>query len=182
MARKLITAQTEWFIELPEAKDHLEESGEDNDAYIQALIYAVQSTAEEQNDLGLNEATFEIYLDKFPNEIEIWMWPVASIESVKYTDTDGDSQTVDKDDYATDLVSKPARIIPNSDFSWPATLETPNAVQIQFKTGFTSPAVIPADISQALLMILSDWFDNREDKGRRFPRVSEKILYKYKYR
>lgn len=179
MARKLITAQTEWFTELPEAKEHLDEVGTDNDAYIQTLIYAVQSSAEEQNDLGLNEATFEIYFDEFPDDIEIWMWPVKSIESVNYTDVDGDPQTVSSDDYETDIVNKPARIIHNS--SWPATKDIPNAVQVQFKTGFTSPAVIPADLSQALFMILSDWFQNREDKGRRFPRVSEKILYKYRY-
>jgi len=179
---KLITAQTQWFAELPEVKAHLEESTDDNDAYIQELIYAVQSSVEESCDLGLNEATWEEYYDKFPDEIEIWKWPVASIESVKYTDGDGNSQTVTSSNYATDLVNKPARIYPLSDYSWPDVRDTVNAVQIQFKTGFTSPAVIPGDLKQALYMMVSDWFDNREDRGRRFQRVAEKILNKYKYR
>lgn len=179
---KLITAQTEWFAELAEVKKHLSEKGTDDDAYIQSLIYAAQSRAEEDNDLGLNEATYEVYFDEFPKEIEIWMWPISSIESVKYTDGDGATQTVTSTNYATDLTQKPARIIPINSYTWPDTLTTPNAVQVQFKTGFTSPSVIPGDLKQALYMIIQDWHDNREDKGRRFPRVSEIILTKYKYR
>ncbi len=179
---KLITAQTEWFAELPEVKAHLSEPGNDNDAYIQELIYAAQSKVEEDIDGGLNEATWETYFDWFPRWIEIWMWPVASIESIKYTDADGDTQTVSSDDYDVDLTKKPVRIIEAEGFSWPDTKKTLNAVQIQFKTGFTLPTVIPSDLRQALLMIIQDWFDNREDKGRRFPRVSELILNKYKYR
>ena len=182
MSRKLITAQTEWFAELPEVKKHLSEAGTDNDAYIQELIYAVQSKVEEDYDLGLNTATWEVYFDKFPKEIEIWMWPIASIESVKYTDADGDTQTVTSTNYGTDLVNKPARIIPLDSYSWPDTLVTPNAVQVQFITGFASPAVLPGDLKQAMYMIIADWMDNREDRGRRFTRVAEIILTKYKYR
>lgn len=180
MSVKLITSQTEWFAELPEVKAHLDESTTDNDAYIQELIYAAQSSVEEQCGAGLNLATYEIYYDWFPAEIEIWTWPVSSIESIKYTDIDGDVQTVSSDDYTTDLVNKPARAIPLS--TWPGTKVIPNAVVVQYKTGFTSPQVIPADITLALLLIIDDWFKNREDRGRRFPRVSEKILFKYKYR
>jgi len=184
MARKLITAPTEWFAEIPELKEHLSiaAADTDNDAYIQSLIYAVQAEAEELSDIGISTATWEIYYDKFPKEIEIWHWPVASIVSVKYTDADGDTQTVTSTNYATDIVNKPARVIPIDSYSWPDTLTTPNAVQIQYTTGFTSPQVCPADLRQALYMIAQDWFTNREDKGRRFPRVAEKILDRYKYR
>ena len=179
----LITAQTEWWVELDDAKVYLDETTTDNDALIQELIYAVQSNVEEQCDLGLNEATFETYLDKFPLKgIEVWHWPVASIESVKYTDGDGVTQTVTSTNYGTDLTRKPARIVPIDSYSWPDTKDTPNAVQIQYKTGFTSPAVLPGDLKQAMYMILSDWFKNRGDKGWRFPRISEKILNKYKYK
>ena len=129
-----------------------------------------------------SECNYLYNYDKFPKEIEIWHWPIASIESVKYTDADGDTQTVTSTYYGTDLVNKPARIIPVGSYSWPDTKIIPNAVQVQYKTGFTSPSVCPADLKQALYMILSDWFDNREDKGRRFPRVAEKILNRYKYR
>ena len=184
MSYVLITAQTEWFAELPEVKAHLESSSTDDDAYIQELIYAVQSKVEEECDLGLNTATWELRLDEFPSDdIEIDFWPVASIVSVKYIDTDGTEQTVTASDYKTSLTGKPARVTAYDGYSWPATKSTwPEAVKVQFTTGFTSPSVIPGDLKQALYMIVADWFEVREDKGRRFDRVSEKILSKYRFR
>ena len=57
MSYQLITAQTEWAVELPEVKDHLREATASDDAYVQELIYAAQVRAEQDYDLGLNEAT-----------------------------------------------------------------------------------------------------------------------------
>ena len=182
MSIQLITAQTEWALELPEAKAHLRVTKTDDDAYIQELIYAAQALVEVDYDLGLNEATYDLLLDDFPKVIEIWTWPVASITSVKYTDGAGDTQTITSTNYGTDLFSKPARIAPVEGYGWPSVKDTPNAVQVRYVTGFTSPAVIPQDIKHALYLTIADWFDNREDKGRRFARGSERLLTKYKYR
>jgi len=180
MSLQLITAQTDWAVELPEVKKHLRHTEDTDDAYIQELIYSVQDQLKGEYDLYLNAETYDLLLDKFPKEIEIWAWPIASITSVKYTDADGATQTVDSDDYTTDLFSKPARIVHDSGWPMPGTYL--NAVQVRFITGFTSPAVIPADIKSAIYLIINDRWDNREDKGRRFPRISELILTKYKYR
>lgn len=181
---KLITAQTDWALELPEVKAHLRIADTDEDAYLQELIYAVQAKIEEECDLGLNTATYDLILDDFPkNEIEIWVWPVASVSSVKYIDGDGTEQTVSSSDYKTELSQKPAIIKPYDGYSWPGVKDTyPGAVTVRFVTGFTSPAVIPADLKHAMYMVIADWYDNREDKGRRFQRVSERILDKYRYR
>lgn len=185
MSHKLITANTTWAVTLLEARAHLDIDSDDtdDDSYIQGLIEAAQHFAEDYADLGLTEATWEYYLDKFPSGgIDLWKWPVSSIESVKYTDGDGDTQTVTDTNYGTDLVNKPARIEPIDSYSWPDVRNAPNSVQIQYKTGFTSPATIPGDLNQALLLLVADYWSNREDKGRRFNRVSERILNRYKYR
>jgi uncharacterized phiE125 gp8 family phage protein len=181
MSFQLITARTEWAVELPEVKEHLREAAASDDAYIQELIYAAQNKVEEDCDLVLNETTYDLLLDEFPSTILIWKSPIASITSVKYTDGDGVTQTVTSTNYATDLFSKPARIAPIDSYTWPTPRNSINAVQVRFVTGYTSPAVIPSDIKEALYLIIADWFDNREDKGRRFNRISERILDKYKY-
>ena len=181
MSYQLITAQTEWAVELPEVKDHLREAADSDDAYVQELIYAAQVRAEQDYDLGLNEATYDMLLDEFPSEINIWMWPIQEISSVKYTDGDGVTQTVDSSNYSTSIYSKPARIKPIDSYTWPTTRVALDAVQVRFKTGFASPAVIPGDIKEALYLTIADWFDSREDKGRRFARISDRILTKYKY-
>jgi uncharacterized phiE125 gp8 family phage protein len=184
MSYNLITAKSVYAITLEEAKRHLKELTTDNDAYIQDLIIAAQQKVEEEYDLSLTAETWELLLDEFPEKaIEIYMWPIASpITSVKYTDGNGDTQQVTSTYYETDLVGKPARIYPVDSYSWPDVKDTVNAVQVRFVTGFTSPETIPGDIKQAMLLIIRDWFDNRADKGRRFTRVSEMILNKYRYR
>jgi len=181
MSLQLITAQTDWAVELPEVKKHLREDGTANDAYIQELIYSVQDQIKGEYGLYLNEETYDLLLDEFPKDILIWLSPISSITSVKYTDGNGDTQTVTSTNYATDLFSKPARISPVDGYSWPTPRMSINAVQVRFVTGYASPAVIPADIKQAMYLIINDRWDNREDKGRRFPRISELILEKYKY-
>ena len=182
MSIQLITARTEWPVELPEVKAHLREAGTSNDAYIQELIYAATDKAEDENDLALNEMTFDLLLDDFPRVIEIWKWPIASITSVKYTDTAGDTQTITSTNYSTDLYGYPARIAPVDSYSWPGVKDVPGAVQVRFVTGFTSPDVIPGNIKRALYLVIADFMDNREDKGRRFARLSERILKNCKYK
>ena len=181
MSFQLITARTEWPLELPEVKKHCRITHTDDDAYLQELIYSSVEKAEHENDLALSEMTFDLLLDDFPLEILIWKWPVSSITSVKYTDTDGNTQTVTSTNYGTDLYQYPARIVPVN-YTWPGVKDTPNAVQVRFVTGFASPAVMPGELRSALYLVIKDFYDNREDKGRRFARVSEKILRNCKYR
>lgn len=183
---KLITANTDWAVTLEEAKTHLKVDDTTDDAYIQFLCESVQEEVEEMADLGLTAKTWELHLDEFPGgdqTIEIWMWPVSAVGSVKYTDGDGNTQTVSSSNYATELDDgKPAKIQPIDSYTWPTTRDTVGAVQVQFTTGFTSPMTCPSDLKSAMLLIIADRFDNREDKGRRFNRVSERIINKYKYR
>lgn len=181
MSLQLITAQTDWAVELPEVKNHCRIDDTSDDAYLSELIISVQDQLKAEYDLYLNEETYDLLLDKFPSQIMIWGSPVSSVTSVKYTDSDGNTQTVSSDNYATDLFSKPARIVPVDSYTWPSVRNSINAVQVRFVTGYASPAVIPGDIKSAIYLIIKDRFDNREDKGRRFPRISERILTKYKY-
>jgi len=181
MSLQLITAQTNWALELPEVKDHIDEAKAADDAKLQELIYGVEDELKDGYGIYLSEATYDLLLDKFPKEILIWAWPIASITSVKYTDGNGDTQTVSSDNYTTDLFSKPARIAPIDSYAWPVPRNSINAVQVRFVTGFTSPAVVPARIKEAMYLMIADGFDNREDKGWRFRRLSERILTKYKY-
>ena len=185
MKLELVTAQTDWVVSSAEATAHLlNQNITTNDtAYVTTLIKAIQKKVEEDCDLKLSDETYKLYLDEFPTgDIEMWLWPVKAITHVKYYDTTPTQQTISNTNYKTDLVGRPARIVPYDSYVWPDTKSTyPNAVEIQFTTGFTSPAVVPYDIKQAMLLVLADWYVNREDKGRRFNRVSEVILNKYKY-
>lgn len=185
MSYKLITENTEWAVTLEEARAHLLKTSTDtaDDAYIQHLIEAAQKEVEDRCDISLAPVTWEMYLDDFPGVIKIWLYPIATIDSVKYIDGDGTTQTITDTNYVTDLASKPARIAVASGYSWPSDVRDSIAsVIVRFTTGWVAPDTVPSDIKQAILLLIGDWYDNREDKGRRFNRQSEIILNKYKYR
>jgi len=182
---QLVTIATTWAITLAEAKLHLlnQNITTNDDNYVTELIKAAQRKVEEEADLRLSTETYKMFLDDFPSgDIELWVYPINSITHVKYYDADGNQQTVSSDDYKTDLVGRPARIVAYDGFSWPDVKSSyPNSVEVQFITGYPSPAVVPEDLVQAMFLLIADWYVNREDKGRRFNRVSQMIINKYKY-
>ena len=190
MTYQLITARTENVLNLDDVKTYLniKSTVTTHDALLLDFISSVQDYIENKYDLALSAETWELYLDDFPDEtdddpgtIEIWKWPISSITSVKYTDSDGNTQEVDSSNYDSDISSRVARIYPVSSYSWPDVKDTVNAVQIRFVTGFASPQTVPGDLLLAMKLIIGDWYDNREDRGRRYERISEKLMYKYKY-
>jgi uncharacterized phiE125 gp8 family phage protein len=161
---KLITAPAKTAITKEEVKANLGIDHIDYDARIDSLILA--ATAHVQKHYGLLvEQTWELYLDEFPceDEIEIPLFPLVSVTSVKYDDADAVEQTVDTGDYTVDAVSRLGRVIPTGD--WPSTYDRVNAVRIRFVAGYpvvTSIVTTPEDIKHALHLLVGHWYENRE--------------------
>ncbi len=155
MTLKLITDATTEPLTLTQAKRHLKVEHTVDDDDITDAIVAARKTAEHLTGRSLTTQTWERVLDAFPaSELELGM-PAAdtedrvlSIVSVVYIDANGDSQTMDSADYSLDSDTPPGWILPSQALgTWPATLDTANAVRVRFTTGY-SPA---ADKGRALL-------------------------------
>src|SRR3989304_297359 len=62
----------------------------------------------------------------------------------------------------------PARLYPPADGSWPSVKAgVPSPVRIKYKAGFKvtdppSTAVLPLAVSQAMLLLIGQWYENRE--------------------
>jgi len=112
------------------------------------LITCARRVAERETGRALITQTWELVLDRFAREIEIDMLPVASITSVKYTDEDGNLQTVD----AADYVLEPERLLsawlrPAFEKSWPTPRRIEGAVVIRFAAGYgAAGASVPAEL------------------------------------
>jgi uncharacterized phiE125 gp8 family phage protein len=163
MNRELITAPTLEPITLAEAKAHLRVVSADEDALISSLVLAARERAEIYTERALLQQTWEVSLDVFPTgDIRLPLLPLLSVVSVKYYDTDGVEQTLDVSEYYEDAKSKPARIVPVS--NWPATKDRPNAVTITIEAGYGETAdKVPQVIKQALLLMVGDMYENREE-------------------
>lgn len=160
---ELVTAPASEPVTRAEAKTHLRESSTDEDDLIDGLIVAARKLVEAQTSRQLVTATWRLHLDCFPaGDIQIRKSPIASISSITYYDTNGDSQTWASSNYETDLVSEPARIRPAYNVSYPSTRSgKPNAVTVQFVAGVAQGSV-DQRAKQAILLLLSHWYENRE--------------------
>ena len=131
------------------------------------MISVAREAVESFTELTVAVNTFQMKLDYFENlAINLGTFPVNSITSIVYVDTNGANQTLSVNDYVLDTFSKPAQIVLAYDKNWPAVRNQPNAVTVTFQAGFTgntSPVtnVIPKALRQAMLLTITDLYENR---------------------
>lgn len=135
-----------------------------DDALVEVMITAARQAAENFLNAKVGEYELELRLAGFSSEIEIPDM-VVSIDSVKYIDTAGATQTVDPTDY--ELAGAPAAPIlrPVYDGEWPTDIRAQDdAVRIRYTSGYSagSPNTLPAAIRAAMLLTLGHLYANRQ--------------------
>lgn len=167
-----ITAPTTTPISLVEVKRHLKiDSASENDnltLYIQAVTANLDGR---DGWLGraLTEQTWELRLDCFSECIKLPLPPLSSITSVKYTDTNGTTQTVSASDYRTIGGGFGPKILTTAyNVSWPTPRADHEAVQIRYVCGYgaTGAESLPAAIKAAMLLMVGGLFEGRESWTR----------------
>lgn len=134
-----------------------------DDALLVALLAAAVDRAENFTGLSIRLKAYEGALDAFPPcgaAIEIARPPLVELLGVTYGN---DSEVTDFADYALDDYSQPARIQPLAG-AWPSFSYPLAGVRIAFEAGYTA-ADLPAGIRQALLLMVGDWYEHREDSS-----------------
>lgn len=153
-------------ITLVQAKAHLRVTASDEDTLITSLITVVREMAEDYCQRSFALKTYRVTLDEFPDEIKLEFPPIVSVESVAYTDADGNPQTLAEDQYSVDIVSQPGWILPAYDVTWPDTQEVANAVTADFIAGAAD-----ATANQAMLLMLAHLYENRGDTSSGEPDI-----------
>ncbi len=144
-----------------EMKKHMRMEYDSEDALITSYIKSAQELLEIDLGRSLAEQTFELYFDSFPETIFLRRPPVIQIEEIKYFDINGDEQTLTTDEYQFDQYARRPYIVAAIDTTFPETQEGKiNAVKVKYKAGYENA---PNGIKQALKLIVSAWFENREE-------------------
>jgi uncharacterized phiE125 gp8 family phage protein len=163
---------------LAEAKLHLRVDDDDTaqDDVIEAIITAVREYGEMRTGRAFVQTTFETAFASFADyELELPRAKLLWVESVKYTDNDGNEQTVDPALYQVDTHSLVGRIKPVHLEAWPYDVRTTdfNPVRVRYAAGFTpgdgSPTTeallrenIPKRVLQWMKIRIGDLFLHRE--------------------
>lgn len=165
MTLRLIAAPGTEPITRAQAALYVKQDGSDDNDILDLLITTARGEAEHLLGRALIQQTWERVLDCFPwAEIELGMPPIASITSVKYTDTAGAEQTFDANGYVLDSARIPGWVLPADGYSWPATADTVNAVRVRFVCGYgTNATDVPAPIRTWISMRVATLYDYRQD-------------------
>lgn len=176
-------------LDLATVKSHLRIIGNDDDAYIRDLVYTARQSIEKLTQRSLVTRTLKFVADCFPigRVIDLPHGPIQSVSSVTYKDSAGATQTLSSSHYVVDAVSSPGRVILKNGYSWPTTWQDGNALEVTYIAGFGNlPGNIPADLKQAMLLLIGHWYENREDvfvgsmEARQLPKAVDYLAMPYR--
>lgn len=148
-----------------EAKAQIRSVQNQEDGLIASYIKAARAACEEYMGRGLLTQTITLNLSDFVTTIPLpQAYPLASVTTVKYYDTDGVQQTVSSSVYTVDTVSRPGRIALAADQSWPAVQGTRRVgrIEIKYVVGYTSKELIPENIKQGMRIYIGYLDADRE--------------------
>ena len=133
--------------------------------------------------MGLLTQTVAQYHNRFPCTSDapllLRIAPLISVTSITYVDSAGDTQTWDSDEYTSGGYNGRNFIIPKTGYSWPSDVNTdlPNAVTVTYQAGYgAKPSNIPPVIIDAMLLKITDRYENRADPVRGMQTASDVVM------
>ncbi len=160
---RVVTPPASEPVSLSEAKGHVRVEITDDDAYIGDLLVAAREWGENYQGRSWISRTLALTLDEFPTPpFRLPMGPVQSVESVKYTGSDGVEATVDPALYYLDDAG---RLCLAYGASWPSvTLRPYGGVAVTYVAGYGADAEsVPRRFKQAVLLLVGHWYEHREE-------------------
>lgn len=152
-------------ISLAQAKRQLriEPDDADQDEHLSDLCAAAHRAVENMLGYPILRQTRQTHLRGFPCGA-IWLGggDNLTVSQVRYIDTSGTQQVLAGSEYIVDAISSPAAIHAAPWKSWPATLERPGAVEIDWQAGWANASAVPDDLIHAMRLLIGHWDQNRE--------------------
>ena len=179
------TPATELPVTLEQVRYHLRnEDLRFDDELLKQYIRAAANYVEKTYGLALLTQTIKQYHDSFPcgsnMPLLLRISPLATTPAIviTYTDTAGATQTWTSSEYTSGRLDLGGFIVPNINYTWPDSVAAlPNAITVTYSAGFgTKPSTLPPAITSALLLIIGDMYQRREDSVANLPKASEYLL------
>jgi uncharacterized phiE125 gp8 family phage protein len=112
-----------------------------------------------------HDANLTLLIEAAVERLELNKKAVCSITTVKYVDVDGNTVTLDSDDYIFDKGR--CSIFPPAGTTWPEVLaDDPNGVVIDFCAGYGPSAdCVPRLFKTAIMLGVGKWFFDPAQEG-----------------
>ena len=142
-------------LDLDDVRVQVRADGNEEDALLAGFIAAARQAAEHRTGRAYGSQVREMSFDTWCDPLRLIGYPVTSIESVKYLDSDGVLQTLDPSSY-TDPTDQPARIY-LLDIG-PTLQAVKGAIRITYECG----ADMPDCVKTWCLLTVGSLYRNRE--------------------
>ena len=182
MAWKVTTAPAKEVFTLNEVKNYLKVDTSADDTLITTLLQSAREVAERYLNQALITQTITEKFDRLSNPtLYLSVSPVIAVTNFQYADSQNTTQTFAATEYVVDTFSKPARLSLAYGKTWPTLYGNINDVTITYTAGYdTESSGVPFQIRQAILLMIADTYENRQDYVRKLPTASQYLLDQYR--
>lgn len=170
-------------VTLEEARAHLRLDMEAEDTLLRAFLTAARVALEAQTRRAFVTQSWRLILDAWPAAVvTLPMAPVSAITGVTMNDA-GAPRVVAPSLYDTALEGDAPRLVANG--IWPAPSRRVGGIHIDFTAGYGEAGDVPAPLRQAILLLATHWFENREpvsigDKAGELPLSVSALIAPYR--
>jgi uncharacterized phiE125 gp8 family phage protein len=164
---EVIEPPTEEPVSIEEARSQcsIEEGCTDYDADLTVYLKAARAHAEEITGTALMDQTVLMRASCFSDLGQLPCAPLQSIDSITYLDEAGDEQILGVDVYEPVLVGMRPFIRLKSGQAFPCAWRVRDAIRVTAPAGYGTAASIPDDVKLAMLLMIAEWFKEREMSG-----------------
>ena len=157
-----ITEPTDEPVSLQEVKDALRVEDGGDDVRLWNIVRAARMFAEDFCGLKLMPQVVELSMDNWPGyEFGLGVWPIATIDTVKYEDTASPVATqtlTENTDYYADTTITHGRL--RTIGGWPSVAVKPNAIKIRMTVGYTDQDSVPDQIKEGMKAYCAYMYDS----------------------
>lgn len=149
-------------ISLEDAKRQLRVLSTDEDAFIESAIVDARGWIENYTGLVLTRREVVEVLPCFGAQLSTW--PIASIDAVTYSDTDGQEVVLQEAEYFAQIARRPAYLTAGN---WP-TVRDGSMIEVTMTAGFATPDAVSTfspNIMRAMRILVAGFFSDRETGG-----------------
>jgi uncharacterized phiE125 gp8 family phage protein len=132
----------------------IQSSDTSRDEVIKTRIVSARRWAESYMRRALITQTWTQYNNGFDDHFDL-LADLQSVTSIKYLDKYGVQQTLSSTIYYVDTVN--SRVWLKTGQVWPDTYVQPNAVEIEYISGYGGVSSVPVDIIDAIKFIVGHW-------------------------
>lgn len=152
-------------VSLVQAKAQCRVDGTDSDGLFASYIKSARILVEQSCGLRIMPQTLQAKCSTWCDLEHLPAAPLQSITSITYLDLDGNTQTLSTDVYQSVLEGLQPSIRLKINQWWPPLLGLvgpynyfPDAITVTMTAGY---ATVPETLVQAMLMLISQWYDER---------------------